>query len=177
MVVDPDLQALCCNLCQVALAPDQVPGHLLSKHKGISTNDKQLKKILDELEVEISDVLPDPLLSMEGVPPFKGLKVWNGFACQICPQVYQHHRSIHEHHLKQHGPHCPSHWCQVWFYSGRGSGQIWMKADERGGQRFGRRLAQAGVATNWIQQQGQQVWIPCIDSGQTETDRGTGVVT
>ena len=71
--------------------------------------------------------------------------------------------------------------CQVRVYSGRGSGQVQMKTDEGRGQRFGQRLAQAGVANNWIQQQGQQVLIPCIGSGQveteTETDKGTGVVT
>jgi len=53
--------------------------------------------------------------------------------------------------------------------------------DESRGQRFGQRLARAGVVTNWIQRQGQQVLIPCIGSGQTkaemETDKGTGVVT
>lgn len=110
MVVDPDLQALCCHICQVALTLDQVSGHLSSKHKGLSVNKKQLKKILDELEVEISDVLPKPLLSMEGVPPFKGLKVWDGFACQICPQVYQHQRSVRDHHLAKHKQDCPSSW-------------------------------------------------------------------
>ena len=49
------------------------------------------------------------------------------------------------------------------------------------GQRFGQRLAWAGVATDWIQQQGQRALIPCIGSGQveteTETDKETGVVT
>ena len=49
------------------------------------------------------------------------------------------------------------------------------------GQRFGQRLAWAGVATNWIQRQGQQVLIPCVGSGQvgteTEIDKETGVVT
>jgi len=41
--------------------------------------------------------------------------------------------------------------CQVRVYSGKGSGQVWMKTDEGRGQRFGQRLARAGVATNWIQ--------------------------
>jgi len=71
--------------------------------------------------------------------------------------------------------------CQVQVYSGRGSGQVRTKTDEGRGQRFGQRLARAGVATDWIQRQGQQVLIPCIGSGQveteTETDKGTGVVT
>jgi len=56
-----------------------------------------------------------------------------------------------------------------------------MKTDEGRGQRFGQRLARAGVATNWIQRQGQRALIPCVGSGQveteTETDKGTGVVT
>jgi len=58
-----------------------------------------------------------------------------------------------------------------------------MKTDEGRGQRFGQRLAQAGVATDWIQRQGQRALIPCVGSGQvetemeTETDKGTGVVT
>jgi len=53
--------------------------------------------------------------------------------------------------------------------------------DEGRGQRFGQRLAQAGVVTDWIQRQGQQALIPCVGSGQVETemetDKGTGVVT
>ena len=48
--------------------------------------------------------------------------------------------------------------------------------DEGRGQRFGQRLAWAGVATDWIQRQGQRALIPCVGSGQveteTETDRG-----
>ena len=71
--------------------------------------------------------------------------------------------------------------CQVRVYSGRGSGQVRTKTDEGRGQRFGQRLARAGVATDWIQQQGQRALIPCVGSGQveteTETDKGTGVVT
>jgi len=44
--------------------------------------------------------------------------------------------------------------CQVQVYSGRGSSQVWMKTDKGRGQRFGQRLAQAVVATDWIQRQG-----------------------
>lgn len=110
MVVDPDLQALCCNICQVALAPDQVPAHLLGKHKGMLVNKKQLEKMLNELEVEVMDMLPEPLLSMQGIPLFKGLKVWDGFACQICPQVNSHQESLRKHHLAKHGPLCPTSW-------------------------------------------------------------------
>ena len=36
--------------------------------------------------------------------------------------------------------------------------------------RFGQRLARAGVATNWIQRQGQWALIPCVGSGQTEIE-------
>ena len=58
------------------------------------------------------------------------------------------------------------------------SGQKWTRAEVRG---FGQRLARARVATNWIQRQGQRALIPCVGSGQveteTETDKGTGVVT
>jgi len=43
------------------------------------------------------------------------------------------------------------------------------------------RLARARVVTDWIQRQGQRALIPCVGSGQveteTETDKGTGVVT
>jgi len=71
--------------------------------------------------------------------------------------------------------------CQVRVYSSKGSSQVRTKMDEGRGQRFGQRLARARVATNWIQQQGQRALIPCIDSSQvemeTETDKGTGVVT
>jgi len=71
--------------------------------------------------------------------------------------------------------------CQVRVYSGRGSGQVRTKTDEGRGQRFGQRLVQDGVATDWIQRQGQRALIPCVGSGQVETemetDKGTGVVT
>jgi len=41
--------------------------------------------------------------------------------------------------------------CQVQVYSGRGSGQVQTKTDEGRSQRFGQRLAWAGVVTDWIQ--------------------------
>ena len=58
-----------------------------------------------------------------------------------------------------------------------------MKTDEGRGQRFGQRLARAGVVTDWIQRQGRRALIPCVGSGQVEmetemeTGKGTGVVT
>ena len=41
--------------------------------------------------------------------------------------------------------------CQVWVYSGRGSGQVRKKADEGEGQRAGRGISPARVETDWIQ--------------------------
>jgi len=56
--------------------------------------------------------------------------------------------------------------CQVQVYSGRGSSQVWMKADEGEGQRAGQGISLARVETDWIQRQGGQVLIPCVGSGQ-----------
>jgi len=91
-------------------------------------------------------------------------------------------RYKHDHPLSGHfGQNHTLELCQVRVYSGRGSGQVWMKTDKGRGQRFGQRSAWAGVATNWIQRQGQRALIPCVGSGQVEmemeTDKGTGVVT
>jgi len=51
-----------------------------------------------------------------------------------------------------------------------------METDKGKGQRLDKKLVQLELGTNWIQQQGDQVLIPCIGSGQvemeTETDRG-----
>ena len=56
--------------------------------------------------------------------------------------------------------------CQVQVYSGRGSGQVRMKADEGEGQRAGQEISPARVETDWIQRQGDRVLIPCVGSGQ-----------
>jgi len=65
-------------------------------------------------------------------------------------------------------------YCQVRVYSGRGSSQLWTKADEGEGQRAGQEISLAGVETNWIQRQGGRVLIPCVGSGQGDGVRDGG---
>jgi len=73
------------------------------------------------------------------------------------------------HHCHWH----PASLCQVWVYSGRGSGQVRTEADEGREQRAGQGVSLAGVETDWIQWQGGRALIPCIGSSQAETEAET----
>ena len=70
--------------------------------------------------------------------------------------------------------------CQVRVYSGKG---VWSSPDRNRQRRkaeAGQGFSPARVGTDWIQRQGDRALIPCVGSGQAETEAetdGTGVET
>ena len=100
IVLDPDLHALCCNICLVALSPSQVQNHLRNKHHGMKFNVDCFQKLVEAMG--IPDVLPLRPVTDEGVPPFKGLKILDGFACGSCPLVLGTTKNMRTHQLMVH---------------------------------------------------------------------------
>jgi len=132
LVIDPNLQALCCNVCMVALTPQQVLHHLSNKHPGLQLDKKHFARVVHYLH--ISDDLPMPSITNKGVMAFKGLKVLNGFACDHCPRVYTASKSMRTHHLQSHMDiPCPSMWqfCKMQQFNSGGSGlrTLWRVLD------------------------------------------------
>jgi len=64
-------------------------------------------------------------------------------------------------------------YCQGQVYSGKG---VWSSPDGNGRRRkaeAGQGFSPAGVGTDWIQRQGDRALIPCVGSGQAETEAET----
>ncbi|KAI6043191.1 hypothetical protein EDC04DRAFT_2563041, partial [Pisolithus marmoratus] len=75
LVVDPELKALCCQLCQVALIPREALAHMHGQHKGLHVNREHFLQVLGQLEIH--EDLPEPYFGCV-IAPFKGLKVLDG---------------------------------------------------------------------------------------------------
>jgi len=105
LVVNNRLMCLCCEMCEVALTPSQVQGHLNSAHA-------EFKMCIDkhhfEEVIELYDIQEDlPSLSHDiVVEAWEGLKVHQGFRCLHCSKVLglkdsmlKHHKQLHKEHL------------------------------------------------------------------------------
>ncbi|KIK25617.1 hypothetical protein PISMIDRAFT_22752 [Pisolithus microcarpus 441] len=124
LVVDPQLQALCCNQCQVALIPRQALAHIHGQHKGLQPNREHLNAVLAQL-----DILPDlPEASFDTViPPFKGLRILDGLACGNCSFVTSSAKYMQMHHREHHrSTPMPKSWvdCKMQQFSRSGKGHI-----------------------------------------------------
>jgi len=125
LVINPNLQALYCNVCMGALIPQQVLYHLSNKHHGLQLDNFFFARVVHYLH--ISDNLPMPPITDEGVMAFKGLKVLNSFACNHCPRIYMAFKLMHTHHLQSHMDiPCPSMWqiCKMEQFNSGGS-RLW----------------------------------------------------
>ncbi|KAI6015970.1 hypothetical protein EDC04DRAFT_2608612 [Pisolithus marmoratus] len=71
LVVDPELKALCCQQCQVALILREALAHMHGQHKGLQVNKEHFLHMLGQLEIH--EDLPEPYFGCV-IPPFKGLK-------------------------------------------------------------------------------------------------------
>ena len=100
MVVDPNLQGLCCLICQVALPPDHISGHIEYAHPGLQLDgDKYSKAILD---MKIPMTLPTSIIGGKHKQAYKGLKVYDGLACENCPFVCGSMEWMQKHCQKEH---------------------------------------------------------------------------
>jgi hypothetical protein len=100
MVVDPDLQVLCCLICQVALPPDHISGHIENAHPGLRLDDDKYTQAIFDLKIAIT--LPTSIAGGQYTKAYKGLKVHDGFACNSCSYACGSKRTMGEHHRKEH---------------------------------------------------------------------------
>lgn len=125
MIIDPNLQTLCCNICLVALAPSHVKGHLHNKHSGAKFNITFFNQLVEFLELH--ETLPLPHTTEHGVVPFKGLKIHDGFQCNLCSHVLGTKKNMHLHYKQAHSDApLPYNWspCKMQQYARGGSSRI-----------------------------------------------------
>ncbi|KAJ8588740.1 hypothetical protein M405DRAFT_707375, partial [Rhizopogon salebrosus TDB-379] len=75
MVVDPDLQVLCCLICQVALPPDHISGHIENAHRGLRLDDDKYTQAI--FDAKIIMTLPTSIAGGRYTKAYKGLKGLN----------------------------------------------------------------------------------------------------
>ncbi|KAG2030468.1 hypothetical protein BDR03DRAFT_987079 [Suillus americanus] len=92
VVVDPDLLVLCCQTCQVALPPSQMPSHIGNAHSAVRVDDDKYCGAVADMK--IASALPS---SVAG-----GLRIHDGLACDSCTfacgsrdWMARHHRDKH----------------------------------------------------------------------------------
>lgn len=100
IVIDPDLNSLCCNICLVGLAPTQVQSHLRKMHHGMKLKKAFFDKLVDFLN--LPEDLPLPFTTDHGVMAFKGLRIHDGFACNHCPLGRSTKKNLRAHHIQSH---------------------------------------------------------------------------
>jgi hypothetical protein len=84
LIVDPELQSLCCEACKIALIPKHAQSHIRSNHgcTYIHIDMEQLEKVCDELGA----LREYPFVSRAEVQKeYTGLKLYDGIGCPHCP--------------------------------------------------------------------------------------------
>jgi hypothetical protein len=101
IAIDPELQAMCCIICQVAILPDQISGHVANLHPGLCIDDMKYCQAVTDMKVPMT--LPDWIVGGKYVKAFKGLMVHDGLACDSCSfacasdkWMKTHHRNMHD---------------------------------------------------------------------------------
>ncbi|KAG2110016.1 hypothetical protein DEU56DRAFT_985445 [Suillus clintonianus] len=100
IVVNPDLRILCCHICQVALAPGHVSGHMRNVHPAIKLHDDRFCQAV--ADIDIATALPTSIAGGRGVSAYKGLKTHNGFACDLCSYAGGSRVTMGDHHREKH---------------------------------------------------------------------------
>ena len=100
MVVDPNLQVLCCLICQVALPPDHISGHIENTHPGLQLDGDQYSKAI--FDMKIPTTLPTSITGGQYTKAYKGLKVQDGLACGLCSYVCSSKNTMGNHHRQEH---------------------------------------------------------------------------
>jgi len=132
MVVDPRLMLICCHICQIALPPAHLSGHLDNSHQGLKVNSKVLDEIVKNLA--IPPTLPASIYGSKDLEAYKGLSIQDGFICDSCDFVCGSKDWIKQHHYKHHPliP-LPTHWfpCKMQQLNKAGQKQLWRVATPR----------------------------------------------
>jgi Orsellinic acid/F9775 biosynthesis cluster protein D len=101
LVVDPILQAVCCESCKVALEPKHLASHIRKTHGFHYIHIDTAKLINICTELGAMEELP----SVEGdviQPQFAGLAIHNGIGCRHCHYVCISETNMKKHHLSHH---------------------------------------------------------------------------
>jgi hypothetical protein len=98
--VDPDLQVLCCLICQVALPPDHISGHIENAHPGLQLDDDKYSKAIFDMKIPMT--LPTSITGGQYIKACKGLKIQDGFACSLCSYVCGSKNTMGNHHRQEH---------------------------------------------------------------------------
>ena len=131
MVVDPDLQALCCLICQVALQPDQISGHMDNAHSGLRLDDIQYCQAIANMKVVTT--LPTSIIGGRHKKAYKGLKVHDGLACNACTFVCGSEEWMKKHHRTEHPTMIlPKEWsfCKMQQLNKGGNKRFWQIAND-----------------------------------------------
>jgi hypothetical protein len=114
MVVDPDLQVLCCLICQVALPPDHISGHIENAHPGLRLDDDRYSQAIFDAKIVVT--LLTSITGGRYTKAYRGLKVHDGLACDSCSYVCGSKRTMGDHHRKEHAAiNTPREWapCKI----------------------------------------------------------------
>ncbi|KAI6139458.1 hypothetical protein BKA82DRAFT_36655 [Pisolithus tinctorius] len=124
LVVDPQLKALCCLLCQVALIRNEALAHLHNQHKGLQVDMEQFRQVVTQLDV--ADDFPEPYFT-QVISPFRGLEVLTGIGCGHCAYATSSSKCMQVHHREHHRDTAtPKDWtaCKMQRFSRSGKGRV-----------------------------------------------------
>ncbi|KAG1855255.1 hypothetical protein F4604DRAFT_1590815, partial [Suillus subluteus] len=100
VVVDPDLLVLCCQTCQVALPPSQMPSHIGNAHSAVRVDDDKYCGAVADMK--IASALPPSVAGGKYHTAYPGLRIHDGLACDSCTfacgsrdWMAKHHRDKH----------------------------------------------------------------------------------
>ena len=100
MVVNSFVKTLICLPCQVAQTQDQLASHIQSAHQEahIQLDHTKLAEACSNF-----DILPElPNIGLGPIEEVQGLKVLNGFVCNICGALSMVEDQMSRHHSKHH---------------------------------------------------------------------------
>ncbi|KAG2028844.1 hypothetical protein BDR03DRAFT_824255, partial [Suillus americanus] len=81
IIMDPDLQALCCYICQVAMPPDHISGHVKQKHPAVKLDSTQYCQAVADMKVPMT--LPTSIAGGRYCHAYKGLLLNRGLHRQF----------------------------------------------------------------------------------------------
>jgi hypothetical protein len=100
VIVDPDLLVLCCQICQVALPPSQMPSHIGNAHSAVQVDDDRYCQAVADMK--IVSTLPPSVVGGRHRTAYQGLMIHDGLACDSCAftcgardWMAKHHRDKH----------------------------------------------------------------------------------
>jgi hypothetical protein len=129
--MDTDLKAFWCLICQVALSPDHISGHIQHKHPNIKLDSTRYSQAVADMKVPMT--LPT-IAGGRSHRPYKGLLIQDGIACHLCSYVCVSKPNMGDHHRAQHESiPTPKQWtpCKMQQLNRGGLKQFWRVADAK----------------------------------------------